>query len=405
MTYQNAEDERIFKEILSNDPENKKCFDCGYPHPQWCSISLGIFICLDCSGQHRGLGVHISLVRSSTMDGWSNWKPEKLRLMQVGGNAKARKFFEAHGVPKGPIRERYNHPAALMYADKLQADANGQPFDEKSWVPPSWYQQQAARATGSPASASGGTPLAGRSGGGTPASGRAAANADNSRYQGMGSQSSSFSGQQQQGGGDGDDWLSALSSGWNTVASKTAELAKDTVKVASEGLEVTTKAIQKTDLTAKASEGAATVSTGVAKAWGAVGLFAAAMTSTIAKVVDPVVAGGGKGGDDDDGLSGLTRNVTDRRGEGERFGHVEHRAEVPPPAAAGLEDVLTANLRPTGKYEGIGSSPLTTGSQNRFTPVAAAKSPGTPNAAMADFKVAKKNDAQKKKGDDWDWDE
>lgn len=110
------------REIQSR-PGNKTCVDCSQRTPQWASVSYGVFMCLECSGRHRGLGVHISFVRSVTMDSWSEIQ---FRKMEVGGNDALNEFFAAHGISKDTdIDIKYNTPAAEAYRARIQAAAEG----------------------------------------------------------------------------------------------------------------------------------------------------------------------------------------------------------------------------------------------------------------------------------------
>ncbi|CAN8256482.1 unnamed protein product [Cochlearia groenlandica] len=72
---------------------NDKCADCGAPEPDWASLNLGVLVCIECSGVHRNLGVHISKVRSLTLD-VKIWEPSVITLFQALGNTFANTVWE-----------------------------------------------------------------------------------------------------------------------------------------------------------------------------------------------------------------------------------------------------------------------------------------------------------------------
>ncbi|KAL4922249.1 hypothetical protein BDW62DRAFT_172094 [Aspergillus aurantiobrunneus] len=93
---QAAQNQQTIKALLKLET-NKTCADCKRnKHPRWASWNLGIFICIRCSGIHRGMGTHISRVKSVDLDAWTD---EQLSSVVRWGNARANKYWEAKLAP------------------------------------------------------------------------------------------------------------------------------------------------------------------------------------------------------------------------------------------------------------------------------------------------------------------
>ena len=118
------------RKIVESLAGNSVCMECGAPGPEWASVTLAIVLCLDCSGRHRGLGTHLSFVRSITMDSWSE---KQLQSMKAGGgNEACRKFLSHHGVlvhptTTGRLNDTYDTPAAELYRQVIKARVEGRP--------------------------------------------------------------------------------------------------------------------------------------------------------------------------------------------------------------------------------------------------------------------------------------
>ncbi|ETV98542.1 hypothetical protein, variant [Aphanomyces invadans] len=116
---------------LRNNVDNQACADCGVPvtaSMAWATITHGAFVCIQCAGVHRNLGVHVSRIKSVHMDTWTS---DELELMK--GNRAANSALEKHVTPavKAAVSRSDACRVAYIqakYALKTFASPNGATF-------------------------------------------------------------------------------------------------------------------------------------------------------------------------------------------------------------------------------------------------------------------------------------
>ncbi|KAH9588299.1 Arf-GAP with coiled-coil, ANK repeat and PH domain-containing protein 2 [Schistosoma haematobium] len=117
--------------LLWREPDlsgNRYCADCSVGDARWASINLGVTLCTLCAAVHRSLGVHISKVRSLTLD---NWQPELLHVMLNLGNKLVNEILESNWQ---------------RYASEFPRLSSDTPFEQrKAWVEAKWVHFKFAR--------------------------------------------------------------------------------------------------------------------------------------------------------------------------------------------------------------------------------------------------------------------
>lgn len=88
---------------------NGRCAECESTDTSWAVLDYGILICMNCAGSHRALGTHISKVRSTNLDTFTE---DEFEWIESLGNAKSNGLWEA-ALPTSMRRPAADAPAAI----------------------------------------------------------------------------------------------------------------------------------------------------------------------------------------------------------------------------------------------------------------------------------------------------
>merc|ERR550514_2477115 len=126
-----AEHHRTLKQFRTL-PENRRCFDCQALETNWASVNLGVFLCTRCASVHRGLGTHVSKVKSCM--GTYLWGPDEIARMKEMGNGRGARVYLGRKPPRdlpGPdveeaslkafTQKKYEHRLWALPEDEVAA--------------------------------------------------------------------------------------------------------------------------------------------------------------------------------------------------------------------------------------------------------------------------------------------
>eukprot|EP01105_Mastigella_eilhardi_P002670 TRINITY_DN1340_c0_g1_i1.p1 TRINITY_DN1340_c0_g1~~TRINITY_DN1340_c0_g1_i1.p1 ORF type:complete len:788 (+),score=221.47 TRINITY_DN1340_c0_g1_i1:17-2380(+) len=113
-------------------PSYNACADCGTAAPEWVVINFGVVVCIQCSGAHRRLGVHISKVRSLTLD---DVEQELFVMLASLGNDQANAVLQGN-IPAG------TPPPSANTSDKDVFEWIKRKYEMKEFIVPSSADHQ-----------------------------------------------------------------------------------------------------------------------------------------------------------------------------------------------------------------------------------------------------------------------